>query len=292
MKRCDSLSLNDHPHDGIRPHEHNYDEFAKALGVNPKERFRCLTFPIRTIWRSFSVMRTSLRKISVSISGGLTGSKNYLYPYVAGHNSTSLRMDKRTLLSQFHARGKRGAGYSRWAGWGDHRNPIQFSGDAQANWPMLAFEVKLTACSGQGGCYYWAHDIGGFRGEPNPELTTRWTQFGALSAALRVHSTKDKKLDRRPWISGKKETEAMRRMYHFRSQLMPYIYSNVWHTHNTMVPLNRSMFIDFGSQKESFDQPQQFMFGDVLMAAPITSPEQERTKLPLRRCGSRRGGMV
>ncbi|WP_369523412.1 TIM-barrel domain-containing protein, partial [Alistipes onderdonkii] len=26
-----------------------------------------------------------------------------------------------------------------------------------------------------------AHDIGGFRGDPNPELTVRWTQFGALS---------------------------------------------------------------------------------------------------------------
>ncbi len=71
----------------------------------------------------------------------------------------------------------------------------------------------------------------------------------------------------------------MRRMYHFRSQLMPYIYSNVWHTHNTMVPLNRSMFIDFGSQKESFDQPQQFMFGDVLMAAPITSPGAGENKV-------------
>ena len=64
----------------------------------------------------------------------------------------------------------------------------------------------------------------------------------------------------------------MRRMYHMRSEMMPYIYSSVWQTHNTMVPLNRSMFIDYGAQKESFDQPQQFTFGDILLAAPIASP--------------------
>ena len=39
-----------------------------------------------------------------------------------------------------------------------------------------------------------------------------------------------------------------------------------------MVPLNRSMFIDYGSSKESYSQPQQFMFGDLLLAAPVTTP--------------------
>lgn len=39
-----------------------------------------------------------------------------------------------------------------------------------------------------------------------------------------------------------------------------------------MVPLNRSMFIDYGDQKESFGQPQQFTFGYILLAAPISSP--------------------
>lgn len=166
----------------------------------------------------------------------------------------------------------RGAGYSRWAGWGDHRHPIQFSGDAQANWEMLAFEVKLTAASGNAGCYYWAHDIGGFRGDPNPELTVRWTQFGALSAALRVHSTKDARLDRRPWISGERETAAMRRMYHMRSELMPYVYSSVWQTHSTMVPLNRPMYIEYGGDERAYCNEQEFLFGDLLLAAPIASP--------------------
>ncbi|MEI3154187.1 MAG: TIM-barrel domain-containing protein [Odoribacter sp.] len=53
----------------------------------------------------------------------------------------------------------RGAGFSRWAGWGDHRHPIQFSGDAVGNWEVLRFEIELTATSGNAGCFFWAHDL-------------------------------------------------------------------------------------------------------------------------------------
>lgn len=273
-----TVSLNDHPHDGIRPHEHNYNDFIAALGVkdgkvplfNPADSFYMAKF--------FDYAHRPSEDMGVDF-WWLDWQQNYLYPNVPGYHSTTLAWLNELYYRDSQKNGKRGAGYSRWAGWGDHRNPIQFSGDAQSNWEILAFEVKLTACSGQGGCYYWAHDIGGFRGNPNPELTVRWTQFGALSAALRVHSTKDARLDRRPWISGEKETKAMRRMYHMRSRLMPYIYSSVWQTHNTMIPLNRSMFIDYGSQKESFNQPQEFTFGDILLAAPITKPSEGDNKV-------------
>ena len=131
----------------------------------------------------------------------------------------------------------------------DHRHPIQFSGDALSHREMPAlFEVKPTACSGQGGCYYWAvRDIGGFRGEPNP--TKRATPTGALSAASSAcpfHHDKRLRPDVRG-ISREKETALLRRMYHMRSgDDAIYIYSSSWQTHNTMVPLNRSMFIDYG----------------------------------------------
>lgn len=273
-----TVSLNDHPHDGIRPHEHNYAEFAKALGAKEGEVPLFDVSDRNYMEKFFQYAHRPSEEIGVDF-WWLDWQQNYLYPYVRGHNSTTLSWINELYYRDSMGNNKRGAGYSRWAGWGDHRHPIQFSGDAQANWEILAFEVKLTACSGQGGCYYWAHDIGGFRGDPNPELSVRWTQFGALSAALRVHSTKDKRLDRRPWISGDKETKAMRRMYHIRSEMMPYIYSCVWQTHNTMIPLNRSMFIDYGNQKESFDQPQEFTFGDLLLAAPITTPGEGPDKV-------------
>ncbi len=266
-----TVSLNDHPHDGIRPHEYNYKEFVNALGhkgdkvplFDPADRNYMTKF--------FDYAHRPHENMGVDF-WWLDWQQNYLYQNVPGHSTSTLAWLNALYFNDTKRDNKRGVGYSRWAGWGDHRHPVQFSGDAQANWPMLAFEVKLTAASGNGGCYYWIHDTGGFRGTPNPELTVRWTQFSALTAALRVHSTKDAKLDRRPWISGDKETKAMRKMYHFRSELMPYVYSSVWQVHSTMIPLNRPMYIDYGHEKESFKQPQQFTFGDILLAAPITSP--------------------
>ena len=89
-----------------------------------------------------------------------------------------------SIQPQADGRTLRGAGFSRWGGWGDHRHPIQFSGDAVGNWDMLRFEVDLTTTSGNAGCFFWAHDIGGFYDGLDPELYTRWTQFGLLNSSL------------------------------------------------------------------------------------------------------------
>ena len=265
------VALNDHPHDGIRNHEACYAPFMRAMGAKPGDNLLFDPGDSTYMRHFFAYAHHPLERMGVDF-WWLDWQQNYLYPYVRGTNTTTLAWINELYYRDSERDGLRGCGYSRWAGWGDHRHPIQFSGDAQANWDILAFEVKLTAGSGNGGCYYWAHDIGGFRGEPNPELTTRWTQFGTLSAALRVHSTKDPKLDRRPWLADELYTNAMRRMYHLRSLLMPYIYSCVWQTHNTMLPLNRSLFIDYGTQEESFENAQEFTFGDLILAAPITTP--------------------
>ena len=204
-RRGVTVSLNDHPHDGIRPHEEMYAAFMADMGADPAHP---LLFDLgdRKYMETFFKHAHHATEDMGADFWWLDWQQNYLYPEVRGYRSTSLQWINELYYRQTERKGLRGAGYSRWAGWGDHRHPIQFSGDAQANWEMLAFEVKLTAASGNAGCYYWAHDIGGFRGDPNPELTVRWTQFGALSAALRVHSTKDARLDRRPWISGERET--------------------------------------------------------------------------------------
>ena len=285
-------TLNLHPASGIQPYEEPYDRFVKDYlsrtneydgpkgYINPDGSKAPVPFRMDDInWANayFNSVIRPFERQGVDF-WWLDWQQNYLYPEVRGYRSTSLQWINELYYRQTERKGLRGAGYSRWAGWGDHRHPIQFSGDAQANWEMLAFEVKLTAASGNAGCYYWAHDIGGFRGDPNPELTVRWTQFGALSAALRVHSTKDARLDRRPWISGERETAAMRRMYHMRSELMPYIYSSVWQTHSTMVPLNRPMYIDYGSDERAYENEQEFLFGDILLAAPIASPGEGADK--------------
>jgi len=279
-RRGVTVSLNDHPHDGIRPNEATYTDFMKAMGADTT-RGNILVFDPsdpKYMENFFRYAHHPSEDIGVDF-WWLDWQQNRIFNTVRGTRTPILRWINYLWYKDSQRRGIRGAGYSRWAGIGDHRHPIQFSGDAYANWDVLAFEVDLTATSGNAGCYYWVHDTGGFYGGTDPELYARWTQFSAVSAALRVHSTRRKELDRRPWCYGPEAETSARRSYHLRSQLMPYIYSSVRTTHETMLPLNRAMYINYPTVNEAYKQPQQFLFGELLLAAPITSPMNPETKL-------------
>ena len=85
-----TVSLNDHPHDGLRPHEENYTEFIKALGVsdgktplfNPADSFYMATF--------FDYAHRPSEDMGVDF-WWLDWQQNYLYPYVPGHRATTLQ---------------------------------------------------------------------------------------------------------------------------------------------------------------------------------------------------------
>lgn len=282
-----TVSLNDHPHDGIRPHESMYKDFMHSMGASEEdtENGKTILFNLGdSIYMKnfFKYAHGGSENMGIDF-WWLDWQQNYLYNFVRGTHTSSLSWINKLYFDSSKNTGKRGVGYSRWSGFGDHRYPIQFSGDAVASWDMLGFEVKLTVSSGNAGCYYWAHDIGGFYGGTDPELYARWTQFGALSAALRVHSAMDAKLDRRPWLWGNMALESMKKAYHFRSCLMPYIYSCVWQTHQTMIPLNRGMYIDYANDEHAYLTSHQFMFGDLLLAAPIISAGKGEQKIASRK---------
>lgn len=271
LKDSIHICLNEHPHDGIRPHEIMYEDFMRDMGREPNGDIILFDAGDKKYMENyFKHTRAQNRDYGVAF-WWMDWQQDWLFPYVRGTHMNHLSWINKLAFEDTKQDGKRGAGYSRWGGWGDHRNPIHFSGDATANWDVLAFEVKLSQTSGSAGCYYWAHDIGGFHGGTDPELLVRWTQFGALSAALRVHAARRADLDRRPWLWGDQATNAMRVAYSFRSEMMPYIYSSIWQTHKTMIPLNRPMYIEYNKDENSYNQYQQFMFGDLLLAAPITS---------------------
>ena len=267
------VCVNEHPHDGIRPHEDCYASFMTAMGIDPASGISLLfNAGDKNYMTNFlEYSRAENRRIGVDFYW-LDWQQDYLYPHVRGSNMSHVRWLNHLYYHDTERDNTRGAGYSRWGGWGDHRHPIHFSGDARSNWDMLAFEVKLSATSGNAGCYYWAHDIGGFSGKTDPELLARWSQFGAVSAALRVHAHRGAEADRRPWAWGDAATNSMRESYRLRARLMPYIYTSVHTTHETMLPLNRCMFVDYPTDENAYDRYGQFMFGDLILAAPVTKP--------------------
>jgi alpha-glucosidase (family GH31 glycosyl hydrolase) len=100
-------------------------------------------------------------------------------------------------------------------------------------------------------------------------MYTRWVQFGALSAALRLHSCGDD-LDRRPWLWGEQFESAMRRAFVLRSELFPYLYSAVRQCYDSMLPLLRGMYLEYPDREEAYQFTGQYMLGDQILVAPIT----------------------
>lgn len=184
-----SVSVNDHPHDGIRPHEAGYADFLQEIRREKPELIvndSVVMFDLgdATYMKYFfKYTHEPSERMGVDF-WWLDWQQSSQYPRVLGTTTSSLAWINKLYYDRSKRDGLRGVSYSRWAGWGDHRYPIQFSATRSPTGTCWPFEVELTATSGNAGCYYWAHDIGGFYGGSGPEypeLYARWTQFGAMS---------------------------------------------------------------------------------------------------------------
>ena len=274
------VTLNLHPANGVLPYEDAYRTFMEDMGTNldgiPDSLLPVLPYDVgsqKYMTTLFRDVHAPLEKSGVDF-WWLDWQQ---YPYTRSIPT----LENLPWLNELYFRNSeknalRGASFSRWGGWGDHRHPIHFSGDADIHFPMLEFEIPFTSTAGNVGCFYWSHDIGGHQdmSGKNPrdnEAYTRWTQFGAMSATLRIHSTRNKDMDRRPWLCPKEYTDALRIAFHLRAELFPYIYSSAAQSHEQSVPLIRPMYIDYPGEDQSYKNPQQYMFGDHLLVAPIVT---------------------
>lgn len=267
------VTLNVHPHDGIRDHEDMYPEFMQALGKDPatKENLPFNAGDKKYMDAYFKYAHEPNEKIGVDF-WWIDWQQDHIYPYVFGYPN----LKHLTWLNYLYYRNsekgnKRGLGFSRWGGWGDQKHPIHFSGDLNSSWETLKFEVPFTANSGNVGCFFWAHDLGGFCGKRNPEQFARWMQFGLTNATFRIHSAGED-LDRRPWLWGADIEKSIKIIYHFRSQLIPYIYSSIWQCYSQTLPLLRPMYLEYPRDENAFSNPQEFLFGDNILSAPVVTP--------------------
>jgi alpha-glucosidase (family GH31 glycosyl hydrolase) len=264
------VTLNLHPADGVGPHEDQYANFMKALGLPADGK----TVPFDAA--SPAYMNALANEVLAPLRRD--GTDFWWLDWQQYPNTRSVPEVSNTwwlnelLYRDTSQGGRRGISFSRWAGWGDHRHPIHFSGDADTGWNMLAFEVPFTSTAGNVGCFFWSHDIGGHMGGRNEESYTRWCQFGALSAALRSHSGRNADTDRRPWNYPKWAEDSMRVSFHLRSELFPYIYTSVAQSSRDSVPLTRQLYFDYPREEAAYHNGQEYLFGDNLLVAPIVSP--------------------
>jgi alpha-glucosidase len=156
---------------------------------------------------------------------------------------------------------------------GVQRYALVWTGDNHSTWEDLELSVSMCLNLGLSGVAFCGPDTGGFAGDCDGELLARWTQVGALMPFFRNHSALGT-VNQEPWVFGEPYESICRRWIELRYELLPYIYSAAWQAAEHGLPMMRPLALAFPEDERTHGMGDQFLFGDALLAAPVSRPGQ------------------
>ena len=277
------VALNLHPASGIQPYEAVYDDFTKEYGWS--EKGKSVPFKIdERKWAEayFKTVLEPMERNGVDF-WWLDWQQWKESKYTPGLSNTFWLNHTFFNHAERQNPGLRPFIYHRWGGLGSHRYPLAFSGDTYATWPMLAYLPYFTATASNVNYGWWGHDIGGHmfhktQKATDPELYTRWLQYGVFTPIFKTHSTKDPRIERCIWCFPD-HMFLMRDAIRLRYTLAPYIYNAARENYDTGVGMCRPMYYDYPESDKAYETPEQFMFGNDILATTITQPVDSITGL-------------
>ena len=107
---------------------------------------------------------------------------------------------------------------------GTQRYGAIWTGDNAAEWSHLEIASPMLLSLNLGAISFSGADVGGFFGNTDAELMTRWMQAGAYTPFFRGHAHHDAKR-REPWMFGEETMIRLRKAAMARYALLPYWYT-------------------------------------------------------------------
>lgn len=271
-------TVNLHPAGGVQPWEDAYPEIARSVGIDPATK-KYVPFDIADRKFAANYMKYMIHPLEKQ-------GVNFFWLDWQQEDTTKVSGLNPTwwlnyiFFSDQQREGKRALLFHRWGGLGNHRYQIGFSGDTISVWESLAFQPYFTATAANVGYAYWSHDIGGhIPGVIDPELYLRWIQWGIFSPVLRTHTTKNPDAERRIWAYPEPYSDLMRECFTRRSAMQPYIYSEARKTYDTGLAFLHPLYYDRPEAPEAYAAKNEYMFGDSILADPITQPVAKDSQL-------------
>lgn len=154
---------------------------------------------------------------------------------------------------------------------GSQRYGASWTGDNEAKWDALEISFPMLLSQGIAGFPFTGADVGGFFGNPEKELLTRWYQAGAFYPFFRAHAHIDTRR-REPYLAGAPYTEIITQALRLRYSLLP-----VWYTafHTASVdgsPVIRPHYFTHPGDEAGFAIDNQFFVGSSgLLAHPVVT---------------------
>jgi alpha-glucosidase len=162
---------------------------------------------------------------------------------------------------------------------GTQRYSAVWTGDNTGSDAHMLLGQRLVNSLGITGMSFVGVDIGGFSGNPTPELMVRWNSLGTYTPMFRNHAIQGSKM-REPWEWGKDNEQIIKKDIEQRYKLLPYLYSSFYQSNQTGLPVSR---IEHSFDENVFDErfQNEFMFGDAMLVVPVESDKlKEDVYLP------------
>ena len=161
---------------------------------------------------------------------------------------------------------------------GTQRYGAIWTGDNTADWGHLQIAAPMLLSMNSAALTFVGADVGGFFGNPDAELITRWTQAGAYTPFFRGHAHHDSKR-REPWMFDEDTLNRMRQVTMERYALLPFWYTVFKEAETTGMPIMRMMWMHYPQTEDFFGIDDQYLIGSDLLVKPITAAGEVSTEV-------------
>ncbi|THG94440.1 hypothetical protein EW145_g8138 [Phellinidium pouzarii] len=153
---------------------------------------------------------------------------------------------------------------------GSQRFGAMWTGDNLGTWEHMDVGLKMVLANNLGGMSFSGADVGGFFGNPEPEMLIRWYQLGAFFPFFRAHAHIDTKR-REPYLLDEPYKSMLRDIIRLRYKLLPVWYTAFRETSVTGSPVLRPQFFVFPGDERGASIDDQFYVGSSgLLVKPVT----------------------
>jgi alpha-glucosidase len=151
---------------------------------------------------------------------------------------------------------------------GIQRFSAVWTGDNVASWEHLALTIPMLTNMGVSGIPFVGSDVGGFTGNPSPELYARWLQAAALTPFLRSHSEIASNAQE-PFAFGDEFTKINRGTIELRYRFLPYLYTLFYEHERNGQPVMRPLWLEYPKDYQTYLIEDQYLVGRDLLVAPV-----------------------
>eukprot|EP00124_Ichthyophonus_hoferi_P000356 Ihof_evm23s12 gene=Ihof_evmTU23s12 len=151
---------------------------------------------------------------------------------------------------------------------GTQRYGAIWTGDNKASWDHLRVSPQMLLSMSVSGMPFVGVDVGGFFGNPDAQLMTRWYQAGIFYPFFRAHAHLDTNR-REPWMFTPEDMKRFATAIKVRYAMLPIWYTAFYQSHLTGSPVIRPLWWEYSNDTTTFGMDDGYLIGQDILVNPV-----------------------